>query len=90
MGEKLQRFDFTIGDEAYKSDWADIVVRPHDHLAGVTLGGHAIVAAILGFRWLKRTIKQTPLLWNAYSRLRAWRGARSGASIAASVDTEET
>jgi CelD/BcsL family acetyltransferase involved in cellulose biosynthesis len=89
MGEKLARFDFTIGDEAYKSDWADVVVRPHDHLAGATLRGHAIVAAIHGFRWMKRTIKQTPLLWNAYSRLRAWRGARSSASATSGADTEE-
>jgi len=89
IGEKLARFDFTIGDEAYKSDWADVVVRPHDHLAGVTLRGHAIVAAILGFRWLKRLIKQTPVLWHLYSRLRSWRGAVSGAA-AANADSEET
>ncbi len=89
IGEKLARFDFTIGDEAYKSDWADIVVRPHDHLSGVTLRGHAIVAAILGFRWLKRLIKQTPFLWHAYSRLRAWRGAMSGAGNAP-AEAEET
>ncbi|HVZ15072.1 MAG TPA: GNAT family N-acetyltransferase [Bauldia sp.] len=88
IGEKLARFDFTIGDEAYKSDWADVLVRPHDHLAGVTLRGRAIVAAILGFRWLKRLIKQTPFLWHTYSRLRAWRGAAGAA--AAHSESDET
>ncbi|MEJ0014019.1 MAG: GNAT family N-acetyltransferase [Bauldia sp.] len=74
---KMRRFDFTIGDEPYKRDWADGVVRPHDHLAAATLRGRAMVAAILGFRAAKRFVKQTPMLWEAYSRLRAWRGARA-------------
>jgi CelD/BcsL family acetyltransferase involved in cellulose biosynthesis len=73
--QKIRRFDFTIGDEPYKRDWADGVVRPHDHLQAVTLRGRAMVGAILGFRGLKRFIKQTPALWAVYSRLRAYRGS---------------
>ncbi len=72
---KMRRFDFTIGDEPYKRDWADGVVRPHDHLKAMTLRGQAMVFAILGVRRAKRLIKQTPALWEAYSRLRAWRGS---------------
>ncbi len=70
----MRRFDFTIGDEPYKRDYSDVVVRPHDHLAGVTLRGKAVVGAYLAFRAAKRLIKQTPALWSLYSRLRSLRG----------------
>ena len=86
----LKRFDFTIGDEPYKRDWADIVVRPHDHLAGRTLLGHGVVGGMLAFRELKRTIKQTPILWRAFSRLRSLKSAltsRAGGAIPQSDDT---
>lgn len=69
------RFDFTIGDEPYKQDWADLVIRLRDHLDAATLRGRFMVTAILGIRGLKRFIKQTPVLWEAYSRLRAFRGS---------------
>lgn len=72
--KRFRKFDFTIGDEPYKRDWADGVIRPHDHLEAVTTVGHAAVAAMLGFRRLKRFIKQTPALWAMYSRLREFRG----------------
>lgn len=76
-------FDFTIGDEPYKRDWCDGVVPLYDHIAPVTWRGRAVYAPLIALRWLKRKIKQTPLLWHAYSRARAVtshlrRGARTG------------
>jgi CelD/BcsL family acetyltransferase involved in cellulose biosynthesis len=64
----IRDFDFTIGDEAYKRDWADIEVRLYDHLQAATLRGAVVVAMISAFRRTKRLIKTTPVLWRAYSK----------------------
>jgi CelD/BcsL family acetyltransferase involved in cellulose biosynthesis len=66
----IRDFDFTIGDEPYKRDWADVEVRLHDHLQGATLRGAVVVAIIDAFRRTKRLIKTTPVLWRAYSKAR--------------------
>ena len=66
----MHDFDFTIGDEPYKRDWADVEVRLHDHLQAATLRGAVVVAMISAFRRTKRLIKTTPVLWRAYSRVR--------------------
>jgi len=75
MERGFNKFDFTIGDEPYKRDWSDIVVRLYDHLEAVTLRGAAVVAMTTGYRRTKRFIKQTPALWHAYSKLRGMAAA---------------
>ena len=45
----LARFDFTVGDEAYKRDWSDTELALYDHLAAVTLRGW------LSWRWHRRS-----------------------------------
>jgi len=66
----VRHFDFTIGDEPYKRDWADIEVRLYDHLQAATLPGAVVVAMISVFRRTKRLIKTTPALWRTYSKAR--------------------
>jgi CelD/BcsL family acetyltransferase involved in cellulose biosynthesis len=66
----IENFDFTIGDEPYKRDWADIEIRLYDHLRAATLRGAVVVAMIRAFRRTKRLIKTTPVLWQAYSKAR--------------------
>ena len=36
IGHGLRRFDFTIGDERYKSEWADETLNLYDHVTGAT------------------------------------------------------
>lgn len=81
-------FDFTIGDERYKREWADTELRLYDHYAARTLRGHGVVLAVMGYRWLKRLIKQTPMLWAAYTRARSLTGAlkRRGAEPMTACD----
>jgi CelD/BcsL family acetyltransferase involved in cellulose biosynthesis len=67
----IRDFDFTIGDEPYKRDWADIEVQLYDHLQAATLRGAVMVAMIRPFRRTKRLIKTTPVLWRSYSKARA-------------------
>lgn len=74
IGRGLRHFDFTVGDEPYKRDWADMELRLHDHLAAATLRGHVAVVLIAAFRRTKRLIKQSPMLWPVFSKARALAG----------------
>jgi CelD/BcsL family acetyltransferase involved in cellulose biosynthesis len=73
------RFDFTVGDEDYKRDWSDTELQLYDYLAAVTVRGWLTMAVTSTFRRTKRFIKQTPVLWSVFSKLRAhagWLGPR--------------
>lgn len=65
------RFDFTIGDERYKLEWSDTVVKLYDHVAAATARGRPVVFLSQAARRLKRAIKQNPALWHTFRRLRA-------------------
>ena len=67
----MKRFDFTIGDEPYKRDWCETEQRLYDYSAAVTLRGWPSAALSLGWRRVKRAIKQTAPLWNAAQRVRS-------------------
>lgn len=71
----LKIFDFTIGDERYKLDWCDGAEKLYDHLSIATWRGAFVYAPILAKSWLKRQIKQTPVLWKAFSRARTLYGS---------------
>lgn len=64
-------FDFTVGDERYKLDWCDGTSPLHDYVTTVTPLGAARVWPIVAFTALKRTIKQTPVLWACFTKLRS-------------------
>jgi CelD/BcsL family acetyltransferase involved in cellulose biosynthesis len=68
----FKRFDFTIGDEAYKRDWCDTELKLYDYLAGATVAGRLVVATTIALRRVKRFIKQTPVLWHVFSKARAF------------------
>ena len=68
-------FDFTIGDERYKRDWCDTELKLYDYIAPATWRGALVTAPMLMARRLKRWIKQTPLLWKAFSAARAFAGS---------------
>ena len=71
------RFDFTVGDEPYKRDWADTELALYDHLAAVTFRGWLVMAMTTAFRRTKRFIKQSPTLWPVFSKARALAGLLS-------------
>ncbi|MBI3703488.1 MAG: GNAT family N-acetyltransferase [Rhizobiales bacterium] len=71
----FKAFDFTIGDESYKRDWCDSEIKLYDHIAAATWRGALIAMPLLAAQRLKRWIKQTPVLWAAASKVRAWVGA---------------
>jgi CelD/BcsL family acetyltransferase involved in cellulose biosynthesis len=67
-------FDFTVGDEPYKRDWCESGKTLYDHLGAARMRGVVIVASMTAMQALKRRIKQTPTLWAAFKKLRAWIG----------------
>jgi CelD/BcsL family acetyltransferase involved in cellulose biosynthesis len=73
-------FDFTIGEEPYKRDWADQHVTLYDHMEGVTLLGTLAARALAGQRALKRHVKQNPALWRIAQRVRAVKTGLSSGS----------
>lgn len=74
IGRGLTYFDFTVGDESYKREWSDVELRLYDHTAASTMRGLPVAALTLGYRRAKRMIKQTPVLWNAFSAARNFIG----------------
>lgn len=66
----LSVFDFTIGDESYKREWCETESRLFDHLSGTTLRGRLAATVLSVARSSKRVVKQTPVLWTVFVRLR--------------------
>ncbi len=71
-------FDFTVGDERYKRDWSDTELKLFDHVAAATPMAWPFVIALRAFGQLKRWIKQTPAVWNAFSKARSLAGSLKG------------
>jgi CelD/BcsL family acetyltransferase involved in cellulose biosynthesis len=67
-------YDFTIGDEPYKRDWCDGVVPLYDHLSAASVRGALALVPVFATARVKRLIKQTPALWDAFRRLRSLAG----------------
>lgn len=71
IDDGFSAFDFTIGDEPYKRDWANVELRLHDHVAAAKIRGWPVVWLMVAARRAERAIKQDPRLWQAFGRLRA-------------------
>lgn len=72
-------FDFTIGDEAYKEQWCEVEIALFDYVEPNTLMGWAGFGPRVVYLEAKRFIKQTPVLWHWFTRLRAATGMFSAA-----------
>jgi CelD/BcsL family acetyltransferase involved in cellulose biosynthesis len=71
IGRGFTVFDFTIGDEPYKREWCDGRETLYDHHSARTPAGALIVTLRRAGLRVKRTIKETPALWNAFYNFRA-------------------
>ena len=71
IGLGLKRFDFTIGDEAYKLDWSDTDLKLYDYTETATWRGMPPRWSSTVRRRIKRFIKQTPLVWRLVSHARS-------------------
>lgn len=82
----LREFDFTIGDERYKLEWADVDLFLYDHIGALNWRG-AIPALMqrLEIR-LRRKIKQNQWLWSLAQKFRALKGRLRGSGPASGAD----
>jgi CelD/BcsL family acetyltransferase involved in cellulose biosynthesis len=76
IGRGCRVFDFTIGDERYKSEWSDETLRLFDHRSAVTALGWLVVCPQAARAGLKRVIKQNPVLWDIAQKVRRLLRAR--------------
>ena len=58
----IEIYDFTIGDESYKSHWCDKELKLYDFYSSNTIIGKFYIYPLQVLRTLKRKIKKTPLL----------------------------
>ncbi|AWZ00667.1 acetyltransferase (GNAT) domain protein [Rhodobiaceae bacterium] len=70
VGRGVDTFDFTIGDERYKHEWCETKIELHDHLSAETVKGRVALIRARMLLTAKRIIKQTPLLWESFTKLR--------------------
>lgn len=70
IDRKVDKFDFTIGDEPYKRDWCDIELRLFDYLEAATIKGHIIVVLRTAIRRADLFVCQRPLLRRPFSKAR--------------------
>ena len=63
-------FDFTVGDEPYKRDWCDSETKLFDLRLARNLRGWTVAAAARAASRLKRGVKQSPMLWRAFTAAR--------------------
>lgn len=86
MARGLHEFDFTIGDERYKTEWADTELRLFDHVAAHGWRGLLPVLKERTELRLRRAIKQNQRLWAFVLKFRAWRARSPGSSTAQDAD----
>jgi CelD/BcsL family acetyltransferase involved in cellulose biosynthesis len=67
----LRRFDFTVGDERYKLEWSDLCLKLYDYSTAASWRGWPLSSWSAAQRWLKRFVKQTPVIWNLVCRIRS-------------------
>jgi len=69
----IEIYDFTVGDESYKSHWCDRDLELFDTIRASTLRGWVPALAVWTTRWAKRKIKSSPRMFALARRLRAAR-----------------
>jgi len=69
-------FDFTIGDESYKLDWADCRLQLHDHVSGNGALGRLVASVMQAKLRAKRFVKKSPLVWRLVTKIRSILGSR--------------
>src|SRR4029078_13663025 len=70
IGRGCTLFDFTIGDETYKRDWCELVLKLYDLSSAQTLRGWLLMLPATGGAMLKRVSKQPQDVLRLKARMR--------------------
>jgi CelD/BcsL family acetyltransferase involved in cellulose biosynthesis len=68
---RFREFDFLVGEQRLKLEWTDTEIELLDHIAASTLRGMIPAFVARTLTRAKRTVKQTPWMWNGFLALRA-------------------
>ncbi len=71
IGQGLNVFDFTIGDEPYKRDWHDTEMHLYDHVSPASLRGVAMAVPTMIKRLIKRQLRHSPRAWAVVRKVRS-------------------
>jgi CelD/BcsL family acetyltransferase involved in cellulose biosynthesis len=74
LARRLKEFDFLVGAQRLKQQWADREIALFDHIAPATLRGALPAVAARLFTSIKRRIKRNRFAWDAFQKLRAITG----------------
>lgn len=72
---KCPLFDFTIGDEPYKREWAEVEIALCDFVSPASWRGSLVAISTVAFRKFKRAIKRNPKAWAFVRKARSTLGA---------------
>ncbi|MEX2128804.1 MAG: GNAT family N-acetyltransferase [Xanthobacteraceae bacterium] len=70
----MHEFDFLVGSQRLKREWSDRRIPLYDHIAAATTRGWPVAAMSRALSRVKRAIKTSPALWDAFVRIRAFAG----------------
>ncbi len=62
---RIARFDFTIGDEAYKDNWCEVPMELVDAATALTPAGTVTSTGLRLFQGAKRAVKTNETMWSA-------------------------
>lgn len=68
----IETYDFTIGDEAYKTQWCNHELNLYNYYHGTTVLGKTYTVFSVAYHRLKRKVKHTPKLWERVQTMRSW------------------
>ena len=73
IARRIGLFDFTIGDEEFKSQWCEESTPLFDSVAALRARGAWMAATLRVGKYLKRTVKNNQTLWMLAGYVRRWR-----------------
>lgn len=79
--EQLAVFDLTVGDEAYKMQWADHMLPLYAGQQGLSLRGQVVVTLSKAYQHLRARARNNERLRSLVRRLRGWRSTSRSAVV---------
>ncbi len=74
----LEEFDFTVGDEDFKSHWCEEAEYLRSSLKVLRVRGLGMGSAVRGIGWVRQLVTANPGLTRLANQIRCWLAARRG------------
>jgi CelD/BcsL family acetyltransferase involved in cellulose biosynthesis len=74
----MQRLRFHHRRRTLRTDWSDTELKLFDHVAAASLRGWPVAIGFAALNRAQRWIKQTPAVWDAATKVRAFVASMKG------------